>query len=110
MPMYLDSDRDSTFISAEVKTLYGYEISTSRNTSYKPQDNEHCESYNGILWRAITLALKAQRLPITQWENVLHALQPIHTTFNSYGYSFILADPRVAVLFQNGDPHQEKFF
>ena len=75
--MYVYSDWDSSFMSTEVKTFRGHGILTSRTTPYNPQDYGQCERYNGIIWKAITLALKAQHLPINQWENVL--LQALHS-------------------------------
>ena len=58
-------------LSTERKTFHGQGISTSRFTSYNPKGSGQCERYNGILWRAIILALKTQRLLINQWDKVL---------------------------------------
>ena len=43
-----------------------------RNMSrYNPRGNGQCERYNGIIWQAITLALKSSNLTFTAWEQVL---------------------------------------
>lgn len=83
--MYMCSDMGSSFMSAEVKSfLHGHRISTTRTTPYNPQGNGQCKKYNGILWKAITLALKTQRLPINQWENVLpDALHSMRTLLST---------------------------
>ncbi|CAG2205734.1 unnamed protein product [Mytilus edulis] len=36
-----------------------------------PQSNGQCERYNGIIWKAVTLALESLGLKETQWESVL---------------------------------------
>ena len=46
-------------------------MATSRSTPYNPQGNGQVERLNGTLWKAITLALKTQKLPTTKWELVL---------------------------------------
>lgn len=68
----------------EVKTLHGHGISTNHTTSYNPQGKGKCESFNGILWKAITVALKIQCRPINQWENILlDALHSIRTLLST---------------------------
>ena len=71
MPLYVHSDRGFSFISTEVKTLYGHGISTSCIIPYNPQGNGKYERYNDILWKPIILALKTQCLLINQWKNML---------------------------------------
>ena len=46
-------------------------VGCSNTTSYNPEGNGQCERYNGIVWKAITLALKTKSLPDTEWEYVL---------------------------------------
>ncbi|CAC5414189.1 unnamed protein product [Mytilus coruscus] len=51
--------------------LQSHGVATSRTTQYSPQSNGQCERYNGIIWKAVTLALESLGLKETQWENVL---------------------------------------
>ncbi|CAC5405006.1 unnamed protein product [Mytilus coruscus] len=72
MPAYIHSDRGQSFISAEPKTfLQSHGVATSRTMPYSPQNNGQCERYNGIIWKAVTLALESLGLKETQWESVL---------------------------------------
>ncbi|CAG2229552.1 unnamed protein product [Mytilus edulis] len=72
MPAYIHSDRGQSFMSAELKTfLQSHGVATSRTTPYSPQSNGQCERYNGIIWKAVTLALESLGLKETQWESVL---------------------------------------
>ena len=59
-------------MSEEVKSyLHNKGVATSRTTAYNPQGNGQIERYNGIIWKAITLALKSRNLPTSLWEVVL---------------------------------------
>ena len=72
MPSYVHSDRGSSLISEDLKQSFnGRGIATSRTSRYNPQGNGQCERYNGIVWKAVTLALKTHSLSISQWEEVL---------------------------------------
>lgn len=71
-PSYVHSDRGSSFLSEDVKNfLLERGIATSKTSIYNPRGNGQCEKYNGTIWKAVTLALKAKSLPITCWEIVL---------------------------------------
>ncbi|VDI18015.1 Hypothetical predicted protein [Mytilus galloprovincialis] len=80
-PAYIHSDRGQSFMSAELKTfLQSHGVATSRTTPYSPQSNGQCERYNGIIWKAVTLALESLGLKETQWESVLpDALHSVRT-------------------------------
>ncbi|KAI3378313.1 hypothetical protein SNEBB_002032 [Seison nebaliae] len=78
MPSYIHSDRGSAFMSQELRGfLNGKGIATSRTTSYNPQCNGQAERYNGIIWKAITMALKSRGLPTKCWQEVL--LDALHS-------------------------------
>ena len=78
MPSYVHSDRGSNLISEELKQFFnGRGIATSRTSRYNPQGNGQCERYNGIVWKAVTLALKTHSLSISQWKEVL--LDALHS-------------------------------
>ena len=69
MPSYVHSDRGPSFLSVELKQFpHSHRISTSRTTAFNPPGNGQVERYNRIIWQAVTLALKSQQLPTTQWE------------------------------------------
>lgn len=73
MPAFLHSDRGSSFMSKELKDfLHSRGIATSRTTSYNPQCNGQVERLNGTLWKAISLYLRSNDLPLTHWEHALH--------------------------------------
>lgn len=66
------SVRESAFMSAELKSfLLSKGIATSRSTPYNPKGNGQVERYNGIIWKAVTLALKSRGLDSKRWEEVL---------------------------------------
>ena len=85
MPSYLHSDQGSSFMSSEIKTfLSSHGISSSRTTPYNPQGNGQVERYNGIIWKAVLLALESRNLKVEQWEIVLaDALHSIRTLLST---------------------------
>ena len=81
----IHSDRGAAFMSKEVKTfLQNKGVATSRTTPYNPQGNGQVERLNGTLWRAITLYLKSENLPVTNWEmalpQALHSIRSLLCT------------------------------
>ena len=68
MPAYIYSDRGAAFMSTERRNfLHQKGIATSRTMPYNPQGNGQSGTYNGTVWRAITLALKTKGLPTSRW-------------------------------------------
>lgn len=85
VPGCILSDNARTFTSNEFKTfLLERGIASSHSTVYHPTGNSQVERYNGVIWRAIRLALKSRNLPINQWERVLpyvlHSLRSLLCT------------------------------
>ncbi|CAC5403875.1 unnamed protein product [Mytilus coruscus] len=89
MPAYIHSDCGQSFMSAELKTfLQSHGVATSNTTPYSPQSNGQCERYNGIIWKAVTLALESLGLKESQWEIVLpDALHSVRSLRSSSGQS-----------------------
>ncbi|KRZ56342.1 hypothetical protein T02_1625 [Trichinella nativa] len=74
MPAYIHTDRGSSFMSNDLKTyLHSLGVVTSRTTAHNPRGNGQAERYNGIIWKAVTLALKSHNLRIEQWEEMMAA-------------------------------------
>lgn len=72
MAAYVHSDRGKGFLSQEVhQYLHSRGISSSRATPYHPLGNSQVERYNGIIWRAVQLAVKSYDLSLKDWESVL---------------------------------------
>uniref|UniRef100_A0A8C4X0X2 Integrase catalytic domain-containing protein n=1 Tax=Eptatretus burgeri TaxID=7764 RepID=A0A8C4X0X2_EPTBU len=80
-PSYIHSDRGPCFMSAGLKQfLLEHGIATSRTTGYNPQGNGQVERYNGVIWKAVTLALKSRGLGPERWEvTLLDALNSIRS-------------------------------
>jgi len=99
-PSYIHSDRGSCFMSAELKQfLYALGIASSRTTGYNPQGNGQVERYNGIIWKAVTLALRSRELGPERWEvALLDALNSIRsllcTTINATPHERMFAHQR----------------
>ena len=84
-PRYIHSDRGASFLSQELKNyLTQRGVVTSKTTPYHPTGNGQVERYNGIIWKAVRLALKSANLPDSQWELVLpgalHSIRSLLTT------------------------------
>ena len=72
MPAFIHSDRGASFMSHELQAfLAGKGIATSRTTSYNPEGNGQVERYNGIIWKAVEMALDSNNLPVKYWQDVL---------------------------------------
>ena len=72
MPAYILSDREPSFMSADLKNfLHSRGTATIHTTPYNPEGNGQCERYNGTIWKTITLALKNHKLPTTHWEAMI---------------------------------------
>ena len=85
MPNYIHNDNGSSLISEELKLfLLKRGIATSRSTRYNPEGNGQVEKYNGVIWKAVQLALKTKKLPLSDWEYVitdaLHSLRSLLCT------------------------------
>ena len=72
MPEFIHSDRGSSFMSVELANYFRNRgIASSHSTPYHPTGKPQVERFNGILWKAIRLALASAKLPVEQWECVL---------------------------------------
>lgn len=67
-----------------VKYLTSRNIATSHSTPYHPIGNGQVERYNGVIWKAVRLALSSADLSITHWEkvlpDVLHSIRSLLST------------------------------
>ena len=71
-PSYIKSDRGTSFLSQDIKHYLTQKgIATSKTTPYHPIGNGQCERDNGIIWKAVQLALKSHDLHISNGEMVL---------------------------------------
>lgn len=82
---FVHSDRGTSFLSRDVRDhLVRRGIACSATTPYHPQSNGQCERYNGIVWKAVRLALKDRGLQDDQWESVLpdvlHSIRSLLST------------------------------
>jgi hypothetical protein len=99
-PAYVHSDRGQSFMSQELQNyLRGNGIATSRTTPYNPTGNGQVERYNAIVWRAVLLALKSQKLDVKHWETVLpaalHSIRSLlSTATNTTPHERFLKHPR----------------
>ena len=67
-------------------------MATSKVTPYHPTGNGQVERYNGIIWKAVRLALKSANLPDSQWElalpDALHSITSINSTPHERFFGF----------------------
>ena len=64
LPLYVHSDRSSSFISRELKQyLNDRGVATSRSTPYHPTANAQWERVNQTVWRTVKLMLRNLNLP-----------------------------------------------
>ena len=104
MPDYIHSDRGAAFVSDRYqKFLHERGIATSYSSAYNPKGNGQCERYNGLLWRAIRLALHSRNLRIEDWELVLpdalHSLRTLLcTATNETPHERVFKFPRKATF------------
>ena len=85
MSGYVHSDRGTGFMSKDLRGyLHTRGVATSRTTPYNPEGNGQTERYNGIIMKAVQLALKTKGLPIKCWERVLpdalHSIRSLIST------------------------------
>ena len=72
LPLYVHSDRGSSFTSRELKQyLNDRGVATSRSTPYHPTGKAQCERVNQTVWRTVKLTLRNLNLPELSWETVL---------------------------------------
>lgn len=63
---------DQVLFQKSLKTfLHSRGIATSRTSAYNPRGNGQVERYNGVIWKAISLALESRGLNQCHWEQVL---------------------------------------
>ena len=72
-------------MSTELKlSLNARGVATSRTSVYNHKGNGQAERYNGIIWKTINLALKSNKLHVSQWESVitdaLHSIRSLLCT------------------------------
>ncbi|CAH0715199.1 unnamed protein product, partial [Brenthis ino] len=84
-PLYIHSDRGSSFMSEEFKSfLRQSNIASSRTTPYNPQGNGQVKRLNGTLWRTIQLSLWSKGLSVENWEvalkDALHCVRSLMCT------------------------------
>lgn len=64
--------------------LIKLEVATSRSTPYHPTGNSQVERYNGIIWKAVRLALRSRGWHDRDWERVLpdalHSIRSLLST------------------------------
>ena len=69
---YIHSDRGPRLISTELKLyLNARGVAISRTSAYNPKGNSQVEWYIGIIWKTNNLALKSNKLHVSQWESVI---------------------------------------
>uniref|UniRef100_A0A5S6QF86 Integrase catalytic domain-containing protein n=1 Tax=Trichuris muris TaxID=70415 RepID=A0A5S6QF86_TRIMR len=60
-------------MSRDLKEFFtGMGVACSRTTSYNPQGNGQAERYVGVIWKAVTPALKSRGMALGQWRTELN--------------------------------------
>ena len=82
--------------------LHSRGITTRRTTPFNPRGNGQTERFNGIIWKAVNLALHSRNLPVTAWEtvltDVLHSLRSLLcTATNNTSHERMLLHQRCSV-------------
>ena len=85
LPLYVHSDRGSSFMSRELKSYLNERgVATSKSTPYHPTGNSQCERINQTVWRTIKLILRNHNQPESSWETALpqslHAVRSLLCT------------------------------
>ncbi|XP_069764895.1 uncharacterized protein [Narcine bancroftii] len=102
-PTFIHSDRVSSFMSEELRQyLTARGIVTSCTTSYNPRGNGQVEHENGVIWKAVLLALKSKAWVMDHWQDTLpealHAIRPLLcTAANETSHEYLFSFPRKSV-------------
>lgn len=72
MPNNIHTDHGASFLSQELKEYQSQRgTAKSKSTPYHPIGNGQVERYNGIIWKAVRLAVKSANLPDSKQKLVL---------------------------------------
>lgn len=84
-PVAIHSDRGAAFISTETREfLRDAGVHVTHTATYNPRGNGQCERMNGIIWKAIELALVDEGELSDKWEQYLStALNAIRTLLST---------------------------
>ena len=86
VPAYVHSDRGQSFMPTEFSNefLQSRGVTCSRTTPCNPEGNGQVGRYNGVIWKAVSPALKSRQLPTAAWQRVLlDALHSIRTLLST---------------------------
>ena len=93
-------DRGPCFVCAMLKDwLLREGIASGHSAAYNPRGNGQVERYNGVIWKAVCLALRSRGLEKKHWEqvlpDVLHSLRTlVCTATNEVPHDRFFAFPR----------------
>ena len=105
-PACINSDRDSAFISKDLKQYLnsrGIATTTRPSTPYHPTGNAQCERIYQTIWRTLLLLLRTHKQPNACWEallpEALHAVRSLLcTATNSTPHERFFGFPRRSVI------------